>query len=48
MQLVENSVLEMYKTQLIPIADVVTPNPPEAQYLTGLEITNIDSTSRDR
>ena len=43
MQLVEDSVLEMYKTQLIPIADVVTPNAPKAQYLTGLEITNIDS-----
>ena len=39
-RLIEDSAVEALKTQLLPIATVITPNIPEAEILTGMKITN--------
>lgn len=38
--LLQTNGIEALKTQLIPLADVLTPNIPEAEYLTGMKIKN--------
>lgn len=38
--LLQTNAIEALKTQLIPLADVLTPNIPEAEYLTGMKIKN--------
>lgn len=40
-KLLSDDAIEAIKTELIPIATVVTPNIPEAEALTGIEIKNI-------
>ncbi len=35
--------IEVLKSRLIPVADVLTPNVPEAKMLTGIEIDDVDS-----
>jgi len=44
--LIEESALETLKTKLFPIANVVTPNIPEAQTLTGFPIENLEDMKR--
>lgn len=39
-QLLPPDAAELMKTELFPLADVITPNVPEAEYLTGLTITD--------
>ena len=39
-RLIEDGAVEALKTQLLPIATVITPNIPEAEILTGMKITN--------
>ena len=41
-QLLETSALETLKTQLIPLAHIITPNVPEAEFLSGITIKDID------
>ncbi|WP_208559583.1 bifunctional hydroxymethylpyrimidine kinase/phosphomethylpyrimidine kinase [Marinilactibacillus kalidii] len=38
--LMASNAIETMKTKLVPLADIITPNIPEAQALTGIEITD--------
>lgn len=38
--LMEDSAIEVMKSTLVPLAEVITPNIPEAEALTGIKITN--------
>lgn len=40
--LLEAAAIEALKTKLIPLADVITPNVPEAELLTGVKIDDVD------
>lgn len=40
--LLKNDAIQCLKTQLLPLADIITPNLHEAQYLTAKEINNKD------
>ena len=40
--LLEKDVIEAYKTKLIPLATLITPNIPEAEVLSGMEIHSAD------
>ena len=42
-RLLEEDAVDTLKKELLPIATVITPNIPEAEALTGLQITNADS-----
>ena len=42
-RLLEEDAVDTLKKELLPIATVITPNIPEAEALTGLQITNTDS-----
>lgn len=44
--LFEPSAVEALKTKLIPLCDVITPNIPEAELLTGLKIDDVDDFSK--
>lgn len=41
--LLETSAIDALKTLLLPLADIITPNIPEAEHLTGLKITDATS-----
>lgn len=41
-QLLQDEAVESVKTRLVPLATVVTPNIPEAEVLTGIEIDSIE------
>ena len=41
-QLLRDEAVESVKTRMVPIATVVTPNIPEAEVLTGVEIDSVD------
>ena len=41
-QLLQDDAVESVKTQLVPLAMVVTPNVPEAEVLTGIEIDSVE------
>ncbi len=41
-KLLEDDAVEAMKTRLIPVCDLITPNIPEAQILTGLSIDDVD------
>jgi len=41
-KLMQDEALESLKQELLPLAEVVTPNIPEAQILSGMEIHNAD------
>jgi hydroxymethylpyrimidine/phosphomethylpyrimidine kinase len=43
--LLEQAAIEVLKSRLMPMADLVTPNVPEAKLLTGLEIEDVDGLS---
>ena len=45
-RLLAESAMQAYIEELLPMADVITPNIPEAEILTGIKIT--DDTSRQR
>lgn len=45
-RLLEEGAVEAMKSLLVPIADLVTPNVPEAEILTGLSITDTDDLSK--
>lgn len=40
--LLEEAAIEALKSKLIPLADVITPNVPEAELLTGMKIDDVD------
>ncbi len=44
--LLEEAAIEALKTKLIPLADVITPNVPEAELLTGLKIEDMSDLSK--
>ena len=44
--LFEPKAIEILKTKLLPLADLVTPNVPEAQLLTGLKIDDVDDLTK--
>lgn len=44
--LLEPDAIEALKTKLIPLADVITPNVPEAELLTGLKIEDMSDLSK--
>jgi hydroxymethylpyrimidine/phosphomethylpyrimidine kinase len=44
-RLLEESAVKSLKNLLVPIADLVTPNVPEAEILTGLSVTDTDDLS---
>ncbi|WP_371395650.1 bifunctional hydroxymethylpyrimidine kinase/phosphomethylpyrimidine kinase [Fretibacter rubidus] len=44
--LLEDDAVEALKTKLIPLCDVITPNVPEAEMLTGIKITEISDLSK--
>ena len=39
-RLLENTALELLQTKLLPLADIITPNLPEAEALSGIRICN--------
>ena len=41
-QLLQDDAVESVKNRLVPLASVVTPNIPEAEVLTGIEINSVD------
>ena len=41
-QLLQDDAVESVKNRLVPLATVVTPNVPEAEVLTGIEINSVD------
>ena len=41
-QLLQDDAVESVKKRLVPLATVVTPNVPEAEVLTGIEINSVD------
>ena len=44
--LFEPKAIEILKTKLLPLADLVTPNVPEAELLTGLKIEDVDDLTK--
>lgn len=42
-KLLEEEALDIYRKKLLPLADIITPNIPEAQVLSGIEITDSES-----
>ena len=44
--LLEDKAIETLKTKLLPLADLVTPNVPEAALLTGLKIDDVDDLTK--
>jgi len=44
--LLEEKAIETLKTKLLPLADLVTPNVPEAELLTGLKIEDVDDLTK--
>ena len=44
--LLETKAIETLKTKLLPLADLVTPNVPEAELLTGLKIEDVDDLTK--
>ena len=44
--LLETKAIETLKTKLLPLADLVTPNVPEAELLTGLKIDDVDDLTK--
>ncbi|WP_084168967.1 bifunctional hydroxymethylpyrimidine kinase/phosphomethylpyrimidine kinase [Hellea balneolensis] len=44
--LLEEKAVEALKTKLLPLADLVTPNVPEAELLTGLKIDDVDDLTK--
>ena len=42
-RLLETAAIDAIRTELLPLAGVVTPNIPEAEVLAGMEITSIDA-----
>lgn len=44
--LLETSAIEALKTKLIPLSDVITPNVPEAELLTGLTLKDVEDLSK--
>jgi len=44
--LLEDKAIETLKTKLLPLADLVTPNVPEAVLLTGLKIDDVDDLTK--
>ena len=45
-KLLEDKAIKALKDKLLPLADLVTPNVPEAEILTGLKITDVDDLSK--
>ncbi|MEL6688546.1 MAG: bifunctional hydroxymethylpyrimidine kinase/phosphomethylpyrimidine kinase [Pseudomonadota bacterium] len=45
-KLLEDDAIAVLKEKLIPISDLVTPNVPEAELLTGLSISDVDDLSK--
>ncbi|MFO7817535.1 MAG: bifunctional hydroxymethylpyrimidine kinase/phosphomethylpyrimidine kinase [Desulfovibrionales bacterium] len=45
-RLLEDGAVKAFKEEMIPKADVLTPNRPEAELLTGLKISNAEEISR--
>ncbi len=44
--LLQDAALERFKSHLLPLADLVTPNVPEAEQLTGIKINDIDDLTK--
>ena len=44
--LLDKKAIETLKTKLLPLADLVTPNVPEAELLTGLKIDDVDDLTK--
>lgn len=44
--LLDPDAIEILKTKLLPLADLVTPNVPEAELLTGLKIEDVDDLTK--
>ncbi len=44
--LLEEKAIETLKTKLLPLADLITPNVPEAELLTGLKIDDVDDLTK--
>lgn len=44
--LLDPEAIEILKTKLLPLADLVTPNVPEAKLLTGLKIDDVDDLTK--
>ena len=45
-RLISEDAIEILKKELIPLADVITPNIPEAEVLSGMQIRNEEDTSK--
>ncbi len=45
-KLLEDDAIKALKDKLLPLADLITPNVPEAEILTGLKIANVDDLSK--
>jgi hydroxymethylpyrimidine/phosphomethylpyrimidine kinase len=45
-KLLEDDAMNALRDTLLPLADLVTPNVPEAAWLTGLEITDVDDLTK--
>lgn len=45
-KLLETDAMEALKTTLLPLADLVTPNVPEAEWLSGLKIEDVDDLTK--
>ena len=44
--LLEDKAIETLKTKLLPLADLITPNVPEAEILTGIKIDDVDDLTK--
>jgi len=44
--LLEESAVKLLKNKLLPLADLVTPNVPEAELLTDIKITDVDDLTK--
>ena len=44
--LLEETAIETLKTKLLPLADLITPNVPEAAMLTGLKVDDVDDLTK--
>ena len=44
--LLEEKAIETLKTKLLPLADLITPNVPEAELLTGIKIDDVDDLTK--
>jgi hydroxymethylpyrimidine/phosphomethylpyrimidine kinase len=45
-KLLESDAMDALKTTLLPLADLVTPNVPEAEWLTGLKLDDVDDLTK--